>query len=101
MLDNENLKETREQFGAVMGTNSTRNTSGKGVSAKSLELSPVQTAKVADSSSVDYKSIPALTAEIEHTREAMLAAAKALDFMEAARLRDYMLALEERVKKLK
>ena len=101
LLDNENLKETREQFGAVMGTNSTRNTSGKGVSAKSLELTPVQTAKVADSSSVDYKSIPALTAEIEHTREAMLAAAKVLDFMEAARLRDYMLALEERVKKLK
>lgn len=101
LLDNENLKETREQFGAVMGTNSTRNTLGKGVSAKSLELTPLQSAKVADSSSVDYKSIPALTAEIEHTREAMLAAAKALDFMEAARLRDYMLALEERVKKLK
>ena len=42
-----------------------------------------------------------LQAEIEKTKQKMLAAAKALDFMEAANLRDYMLMLSEKLEHLK
>ena len=55
---------------------------------------------VADSATIDYQSVPDLKKEIEKTREAMLAAAKALDFLEAAHKRDYMLMLQERLDKL-
>ena len=98
LLDNEQLSETRKQFG-VDNVNS-KSASSKGISAKSLGLKPVYAKQIADDNEIDYESVPALMAEIEKVRDAMLAAAKALDFMEAARLRDYMLALEERKKKL-
>ena len=42
-----------------------------------------------------------LQAEIDKTKQKMLAAAKALDFMEAANLRDYMLMLSEKLEHLK
>ncbi|MCF0179560.1 MAG: UvrB/UvrC motif-containing protein, partial [Bacteroidales bacterium] len=98
LLDNEQLSETRKQFGANAEQSSKKGTSGKGTSAKSLSITKEFSRQVADDSKIDYDSIPALIAEIEKTRDQMLAAAKALDFMEAARLRDYMFALEERKK---
>ena len=55
---------------------------------------------VADSNEVQYHSLPFLEAEVTRTKEKMLAAAKALDFMEAAHLRDYMLMLQERIEKM-
>lgn len=55
---------------------------------------------VADSNEVQYHSLPFLEAEVARTKEKMMAAAKALDFMEAAHLRDYMLMLQERIEKM-
>ena len=55
---------------------------------------------VADSNEVQYHSLPFLEAEVARTKEKMMAAAKALDFMEAAHLRDYMLMLQERIEKI-
>lgn len=100
LLDNEQLKETRELFGAVLepkGNKSTSNNTG------TIGLRPVPTngRKVADDAQVNYESVPVLKAECDRAKEAMLAAAKALDFIEAARLRDYMIMLEERIEKLK
>ena len=92
LLDNEQLKETREMFGAVPELAAKQKT-GKAAKQKSLSI-------VADGSNIDYQSVPDLKKEIEKTREAMLAAAKALDFLEAAHKRDYMLMLQERLDKL-
>ena len=92
LLDNEQLKETREMFGAVPELAAKQKT-GKAAKQKSLSI-------VADGSTIDYQSVPDLKKEIEKTREAMLAAAKALDFLEAAHKRDYMLMLQERLDKL-
>lgn len=55
---------------------------------------------VADSNEVQYHSLPFLEAEVARTKEKMMAAAKALDFMEAAHQRDYMLMLQERIEKM-
>ena len=55
---------------------------------------------VADNNEVQYHSLPFLQQEVERTKEKMMAAAKALDFMEAAHLRDYMLMLQERIEKM-
>ncbi len=48
-----------------------------------------------------YDSIPQLEKAIGITKKEMEKAAKNLDFMEAARLRDHMFALEEQLKKMK
>ena len=103
LLDNEQLKETRELFGAVLEpTDKASYGSGKpSYNGNTIGLKPVvKVGKVADDSVVNYESIPIIKEEIEKTREAMLVSAKALDFIEAARLRDYMLMLEERLSKL-
>ena len=92
LLDNEQLKETREMFGAVLEPTAKQKT-GTSVGQKTMGI-------VADSATIDYQSVPDLKKEIEKTREAMLAAAKALDFLEAAHKRDYMLMLQERLDKL-
>ncbi|NLK48303.1 MAG: excinuclease ABC subunit UvrB [Bacteroidales bacterium] len=47
---------------------------------------------------VQYMSATALEKAIQKTRNAMLAAAKEMDFLEAARLRDEMLKMEETLK---
>jgi len=47
---------------------------------------------------VQYMSKPALQKAIEKTKKAMQAAAKELDFIEAARLRDEMQALEAKLR---
>ncbi len=46
----------------------------------------------------EYASKDDLKKKIEHTRKAMLAAAKKLEFLEAAQLRDQLMALEEKLK---
>ena len=92
LLDNEQLKETREMFGAVPELAAKQKT-GKATKQKSLSI-------VADGTTIDYQSVPDLQKEIDKTREAMLTAAKALDFLEAAHKRDYMLMLQERLDKL-
>ena len=93
MLDNEQLKETREMFGAVIEPIVDKQKIGTSAKQKSLSI-------VADGTTIDYQSVPDLQKEIDKTREAMLTAAKALDFLEAAHKRDYMLMLQERLDKL-
>lgn len=85
LLDNEELQQTRNEFALQKPV-------------KELSQSAKNVAQPADDV---YQSVPVLEAEIERTREKMLKAAKALDFMEAASLRDYMLLLQERVDKIK
>lgn len=93
LLDNEQLKETREMFGAVIEPIVDKRKIGTAAKQKSLSI-------VADGTTIDYQSVPDLQKEIDKTREAMLTAAKALDFLEAAHKRDYMLMLQERLDKL-
>lgn len=50
---------------------------------------------------VQYMTKPALKKAIENTKAEMLRAAKEMDFMEAARLRDEMNQLEEKMKGMK
>lgn len=86
LLDNEQLTETRAAFDAQK--------------AQPYKFDKKMESKVADASGVtriDLSDPAVLKAEIEKARNRMMAAAKELDFMEAARLRDYMLALEERL----
>ncbi len=96
LLDNEELKQTREQFAAAYPTQP--QAKGKNGKAKTGIPTPGQ---VADGSQVQYDSIPVLEAEISRSKEKMLAAAKALDFLEAAHLRDYIVMLEEHIERLK
>ena len=91
LLDNEQLKETREMFGAVMEP------TGK---QKAVTTASKTIRAIADDAHINYENVADLKQEIDKSREAMMAAAKALDFIEAARLRDYMLMLQERVEKL-
>ncbi len=93
LLDNEQLKETREMFGAVIEPIVDKQKIGTSAKQKNLSI-------VADGTTIDYQSVPDLQKEIDKTREAMLTAAKALDFLEAAHKRDYMLMLQERLDKL-
>ncbi|MBQ5750651.1 MAG: excinuclease ABC subunit UvrB [Bacteroidaceae bacterium] len=56
------------------------------------------TANVAADPIVPYMSAPQLQKAIERTRKDMLDAARQMDFIEAARLRDEMLKLEDKLK---
>ncbi len=66
----------------------------------SLEEYATSAAAVA-SANVDYESIPKISEELDLVKARMLEAAQKLDFATAARLRDYMLSLSERLDKLK
>lgn len=59
-----------------------------------------ETVDVAADPVVQYMAKPALEKAIEKTKKAMQKAAKDLDFIEAARLRDEMYALQEKMKGL-
>ena len=97
LLDNEQLTDTRTSFEA----------------RKQQSIVPqidesIFNMQVADGGTVGYdrNRLQPLTkeflqAEIDKTKQKMLAAAKALDFMEAANLRDYMLMLSEKLEHLK
>lgn len=91
LLDNEQLTDTRTVFEA-------QRKSGKPY----LPDETLLPGMVADNASPKYDSKPRFTreqleAEIEQTKQKMLAAAKALDFIEASNLRDYMLMLSEKL----
>lgn len=96
LLDNEQLTDTRNAFDK-------QRHQGSYPTLQAGEL--LTKLHVAD----DTTAIPAppqptrqeLQAEIDKTKQRMLAAAKALDFMEAANLRDYMLMLSEKLQHLK
>lgn len=60
------------------------------------EYTPV--ANIAADPIVSYMSAPQLQKAIERTRKDMLEAARQMDFIEAARLRDEMLKLEDKLK---
>ena len=101
LLDNEQLKETRELFGAVLEPTGKKSYDSKPTGT--LGMKPVvvgRSSKVADESELNYESVPALEEEIKKVQEEMLAAAKNLDFIEAARLRDYKIKLENKLKDL-
>lgn len=104
LLDNEQLQETRAMFSAVLEpTGNGTATNPKGSAPRKgaqYQLDNNQSSKVADSGGIDYQNVEQVKAEIEKTKNEMFAAAKALDFMEAAHKRDYMLMLEERLERI-
>jgi excinuclease ABC subunit B len=112
LLDSEELTDTRSQFGNAGGASGASKGSfggtskgsfgGVSKSSGSAKAYPeAGTHAQVASAEATYESIPALEAEMARAKERMLAAAKALDFMEAAQQRDYMLSLEERIERLK
>jgi excinuclease ABC subunit B len=102
LLDNEELAQTRSQFGQNVGPQSTGKSVGKSLGYKEsydTYQSVAAPATVAEAET-DYASIPKLQQAIAAAKESMLRAARDLDFIEAAHQRDYMLSLEERIEKL-
>ncbi len=87
LLDNEQLAETRAAF---------EQQKHPAMVADETLLSY----HASDTNKAQKETPEMLKAEIERAKEKMLAAAKALDFMEAANLRDYMLMLTEKYEKL-
>lgn len=98
LLDNEELKQTREQFAFNAPENKGKTQAPRPSDPKIGR--PAEMQAVADQSEAQFHSLPFLQAEVDRTKEKMLAAAKALDFMEAAHLRDYMIMLQERIDKM-
>ena len=108
LLDNEQLSDTRAAFEAqkkpgyvpdesLFGL-SVADDSGYGLSAADGGChGTAADGSTASSPRQPQYSPEALRAEIERVKQKMLAAAKALDFLEAANLRDYMLMLEEKL----
>ena len=90
LLDNEQLAETRAAFELQK----------KPAMVADETLLSYHTATSATTKQKAAETPEMLKAEIDRVKEKMLAAAKALDFMEAANLRDYMLMLTERYEKL-
>ena len=60
-----------------------------------------QTVSVAAENEHEYKTIPQLEKAVKQTKKEMEKAAKDLDFMEAARLRDLMFAMQKRLEEMK
>lgn len=83
------VKPTREIIGYEYRENKNQNAYGGGADHPDVAADPV----------VQYMSIDALEKTIEKTKKEMQAAAKELDFIEAARLRDEMYRLKEIVLK--
>ena len=77
--------------------------SGKpeGATAQPYATEYIPTANVAADPIVPYMSVAQLEKSIERTRKDMLDAARQMDFIEAARLRDEMLKLEDKLNLLK
>jgi excinuclease ABC subunit B len=88
LLDNEELRQTQSSFGAVPVQ-----------TPRPYQAAETPIGNVAQPA-VDYNSVSQLEAEIERAKARMLEAAKKLEFMEAAQLRDYMVSLTERLEKL-
>lgn len=60
-----------------------------------LANTEAENASIAAESASEYKTVPMLEEEIKRTKKAMEKAAKEMDFIEAARLRDYIQALQK------
>jgi excinuclease ABC subunit B len=88
LLDNEELRQTQSSFGAAPVQ-----------TPRPYQAAETPIGNVAQPA-VDYNSVSQLEAEIERAKARMLEAAKKLEFMEAAQLRDYMVSLTERLEKL-
>jgi excinuclease ABC subunit B len=73
----------------------------KGYDEKSKYAVPDEAITLAAEDVVEYKGIAQLEKLIASTKKAMEKAAKDLDFMEAARLRDKMLALQKEKEAMK
>ena len=97
LLDNEQLTDTRTSFEARKQQTKLPQTDE---SLYNLQVADDSSPKH-DRSRLQPITKEFLQAEIEKTKQKMLAAAKALDFMEAANLRDYMLMLSEKLEHLK
>jgi excinuclease ABC subunit B len=98
LLDNEQLTDTRTSFEAQKQQ--------ARVPQMDESLYNLQVADDSSPANLDRRRLQPFTkeqlqAEIDKTKQKMLAAAKALDFMEAANLRDYMLMLSEKLEHLK
>ncbi len=88
LLDNEELRQTQSSFGAAPAQ-----------TPRPYQAAETPIGNVAQPA-VDYNSVSQLETEIERAKARMLEAAKKLEFMEAAQLRDYMVSLTERLEKL-
>jgi excinuclease ABC subunit B len=64
-------------------------------------LQSEQQVSIAAESEHEYKTIPQLEKAIKQTKKEMEKAAKDLDFMEAARIRDLMFAMQKRLEEMK
>lgn len=89
--------KTKEE---IMGQTAVLDIRGKKESKPKYYVEPEETSMVADPV-VEYLSADKLQKLIQETRKKMEKAARELDFMEAARLRDEMFLYEERLKDLK
>jgi excinuclease ABC subunit B len=65
--------------------------------AMQYNMAQQETLQVAEEQAVEYNTIPKVEKQIAATKKAMEKAAKDLDFMEAARLRDEMFALQKKL----
>ncbi|HTA28368.1 MAG TPA: excinuclease ABC subunit UvrB [Bacteroidia bacterium] len=66
-----------------------------------LANTEAENASIAAESASEYKTVPMLEEEIKRNKKAMEKAAKEMDFIEAARLRDYIQALQKRLNESK
>lgn len=102
LLDNEHLQASAASAAsAPTPTIAPPSQKGKAVAAtaQSYNLENTEHRAVGDAP-IQYNGIGELKKEIERAKDEMMKAAKNLDFLEAARLRDYMLMLTERLEKL-
>jgi len=60
-----------------------------------LANTEAENASIAAESAAEYKTVPMMEEEIKRTKKAMEKAAKEMDFIEAARLRDHLQALQK------
>lgn len=96
LLDNEQLTDTRSQFAADDAPIAMARTQAAGKREQKSKTSKPQDLK-ASKTQQGPVTREELQQAIDLTKTRMLKAAKELDFMEAAHLRDYMLMLEERL----
>jgi len=88
-LNNITPTQIKKSFNSILGRNKSNDSTTKKV------YSDEQTSSIAADPVVKYMNADALGKAIEKTKKAMKAAAKELDFIEAARLRDEMFELEK------
>jgi excinuclease ABC subunit B len=73
----------------------------KGYDLNNMNIKTTDGINVLQEGEFDYKTIPQMEKAIMQTKKQMEKSAKALDFMEAAKLRDEMFRLEAQLEKMK